>query len=237
MSNAAFQICPKRNALPSPREISNKYHKDKNVPSSKFTHLVVQFGQFLDHDITETPRHEVKDCCLKGKNAECFPIPVPTNDNFYGPRNITCLEFQRSIVSCEENGGAKEQLNTLTHFVDASTVYGNEENIATGLRSFVDGKLKIGNNNLLPKDENGFEMAGDHRVTEMPGLASMHTLFVREHNRICSLIKSKHSYWTDEQIYQNARRILVGFIYILDSSFSSSFTPCSSKFSSSSFCN
>jgi hypothetical protein len=53
------------------------------------------------------------------------------------------------------------------------------------------------------------DMAGDHRVSEMPGLASMHILFVREHNRICNMVQSKYPYWSDEKIYQNARRILI----------------------------
>ena len=171
--------------------------------------MVVQFGQFLDHDVAETPQHEEENCCSKGKSTECFPIPVPENDYFYSPRNVKCLEFARSIAFCEENGGAKQQLNALTHFVDASTVYGSEEEIANDLRSFAIGKLKVGKNNLLPKDETGLDMAGDHRVSEMPGLASMHTLFLREHNRICNMIQSKYPYWKDEKIYQNARRILI----------------------------
>ena len=53
------------------------------------------------------------------------------------------------------------------------------------------------------------ETAGDVRALEMPGLATMHTLFVREHNRLCDLIKAEEPNWTDEDLYQNARRILV----------------------------
>ena len=55
----------------------------------------------------------------------------------------------------------------------------------------------------------GVETAGDVRALEMPGLATMHALFVREHNRICDLIKAEQPTWSDEELYQNARRILV----------------------------
>jgi len=53
------------------------------------------------------------------------------------------------------------------------------------------------------------EIAGDVRALEMPGLASMHTMFVREHNRLCDVIKTAEPNWNDETIYQNARRILI----------------------------
>ena len=84
----------------------------------------------------------MEDCCKKGKTDECFPIPVPNDDNFYGPRNVTCLEFRRSVTFCGEKGGSKEQFNEVTHFIDASTVYGSEEEIAHELRTFVNGELK-----------------------------------------------------------------------------------------------
>merc|ERR1712241_1115059 len=57
-------------------------------------------------------------------------------------------------------------------------------------------------------DLEGF--AGDFRAIEMPGLQTMHTLFVREHNRLAELIKEEKPNWSDEDIYQNARRINVG---------------------------
>ena len=56
-SNENYEICPKRTNLPSPRTISNKFHEDLDLPSTKNTHMVTQFGQYLDHDIAETPRY------------------------------------------------------------------------------------------------------------------------------------------------------------------------------------
>ena len=73
------------------------------------------------------------------------------------------------------------------------------------------GKLKTGENNLLPKFDSGIAIAGDVRAREMPGLAAMHTIFLREHNRLCDLLKmdTRTSGWGDEAHYQNARRILI----------------------------
>ena len=44
----------------------------------------------------------------------------------------------------------------------------------------------------------------------MPGLASLHTLWMREHNRIASEITNLRSDLTDEEIFQIARKILIG---------------------------
>ena len=42
-------------------------------------------------------------------------------------------------------------------------------------------------------------------------LASLHTLFVREHNRICDLLKAENfKHKSDEILYQIARKILIG---------------------------
>ncbi|MBK8501862.1 MAG: T9SS type A sorting domain-containing protein [Saprospiraceae bacterium] len=50
------------------------------------------------------------------------------------------------------------------------------------------------------------------RANENPFLTSIHTLFVREHNRICDEIKAANPDWTDEQIYQYARKLVGGQI-------------------------
>ena len=56
-------MCPARTHLPSPRTISNTLNADKNVPSTLNTHMVAQFGQFLDHDFALTPEFHLEHCC------------------------------------------------------------------------------------------------------------------------------------------------------------------------------
>ena len=120
--------------------------------------MVTQWGQFLDHDITLTPENEEHDCCQKEFNAtdECFPMRISSTDYFYSTNTVTCLEFTRSVAYCEENGGPRQQINGITSFVDASNVYGSDDETAADLRSFSDGKLLVDENNLLPNIDGDF---------------------------------------------------------------------------------
>ena len=61
---------------------------------------------------------------------------------------------------------------------------------------------------MLPEIE-GVLTAGDVRALEMPGLATMHTLWLREHNRLSSEIKVASGSLNDEEIFQIARKILI----------------------------
>ena len=99
----------------------------------------------------------------------------------------------------------------ITAFVDASNVYGSDADSLTKLRALDgSGKLRTGNNDLLPLDDDTTEeIAGDVRAIEMPGLAAMHTLFVREHNRVCDLIAAQNPGEDEDYYFENARRIVI----------------------------
>ena len=52
-------------------------------------------------------------------------------------------------------------------------------------------------------------MAGEWRTSENLALMSIHTLFLREHNRIAATLASLNPTWSDETLYQETRRIVI----------------------------
>jgi len=203
--------------LPNVREVSSTFHPDQNIPQNKFSLMVMQFGQFLDHDMALTPEVVVEGCCEHPQQEDCFPIYIPNKDPFYSTRGFppNCLEFTRSEefrpnrFSWHFRRSAREQFSVVTSFIDGSQIYSPNNTEALLLRSLQGGELKTNSNftrEILPVI-NGNLMAGDLRALDMPGLATIHTLFLREHNRIARSLSSK--YTNDEEIYQQARRIVI----------------------------
>jgi len=210
---------------PQPRIISNTiFDQDDQINSdlalSDFTWV---FGQFVDHDIILS----------ENSNELLENILVPADDEHFTPGSIIRM-FRSEAAEGTGITTPRQHVNNITAFLDLSNVYGSDEYRATWLRTLEDGKLKTGTGNMLPwntmdgnfnssLDPNAPHMAddtkslvkmyvaGDVRANENPLLIACHTLFVREHNRLCDIEKTSHPGWNDERIYQQARKKLIAY--------------------------
>lgn len=61
--------------------------------------------------------------------------------------------------------------------------------------------------NLTESTLNCF-LAGDIRINEQVGLVAMHTLWLREHNRIAKELKTFNPHWDTDRLYHEARKIV-----------------------------
>ena len=147
--------------LPMAREVSNWLHEEiiSQPKDFKNTMMLMQFGQFVDHDISLTPefnlepeRGEGENCCKdRNMSPECFPMDIPPGDHHF---NTTCLDFVRSApYSCIPPTIQREQFNSITAYLDGSQIYGSEESMQPLLRSFEGGKLKVDDELDFPDEQ------------------------------------------------------------------------------------
>ncbi|CAG9835601.1 unnamed protein product [Diabrotica balteata] len=214
----------------------------KITPDPEITHMVMQWGQFLDHDLDHALPSVTSESwdgidCKKSCDyrAPCYPMDVPEND----PRvtNRRCIDFIRTSSICGSGMTSvffdsiqpREQINQLTSYIDASQVYGFSEELASNLRDhntnwgrLREGPIFPGKKALLPYAENqGIDcrrnltestlncfVAGDIRANEQVGLLAMHTIWLREHNRIAKELKIMNPHWDTDQLYHEARKIV-----------------------------
>ena len=206
---------------PSPRFISQRIVANDSSNELPLTHMVMQWGQFLDHDLDLAPEPEDVKCGTDcSENDVCQPIHIHPKDKvFGGTRTNTCMPFKRSIPACTSTASGRfsprEQINDLTSYIDGSQIYGSSDKIARKLRTFRNGQLRTSSRKNLPHTSDDCMMgasrcflAGDVRSNEQVGLTAMHTLWVREHNRIAKELKIMNSRWNDEKLYQETRKII-----------------------------
>ncbi len=216
---------------PNPRAVSNALFTQSNILADplKLSDFTWSFGQLIDHELTFV---------LDGD--ESLDISVPSNDTQFDPFGTgeVTIRMHRSLHVAgtgTSRANPRKFPNHVTAFIDGSSIYGSDEERATWLRALSGGKLKTSAGNLMPFntvdgeinseiDHNAPEMdnpvgftdklfvAGDARANENPLLISMHTLFVREHNRLCDELVKTNPDWSDEELYQFARKIVGGLL-------------------------
>ena len=216
--------------VPSARLASSLIVGDDQVSTEKpFTHMVMQWGQFLDHDLdfaVEMPHEEACESC--SIVDDCEPIHIPPGDKVFGggkgsTKDGKCINFRRSVPVCTTSSRLepREQINGPTSYLDGSQIYGSTQKRNRRVRktNSPKGLLKSPNRLLpltfvqeecgpVPHGGKGCFLAGDGRVNEQVGLTTMHTLFVLEHNRIARRLKRINPRWSGERVYQEARKIV-----------------------------
>ena len=209
---------------PNARAISNAVAAQADgvdvLNSRGLSAFVYAWGQFIDHDLDLTPG-----------GTTSFNIAVPAGDPQFDPNNTgtVAITLNRSITdpaTGTSTSNPAQQVNTITAFIDGSMIYGSNATRAAALRTFSGGQLATSAGDLLPFNTAGLPnandahiypdsqlfLAGDVRANENSELTSLQTLFVREHNREAGLLAAAHPTWTDEQLYQGARAIVIGEI-------------------------
>ena len=216
---------------PTSTSALDKSNDDSQSPISA---LMSAFIQFVFHDLAHVAQsvghrgHRIRCCSLPDrqlKHPECWPLTLKPVDPLYPQHK--CMEYVRSCQTVRPGCtlGAREQINQVTSYLDASVVYGSSEEEARELREFVGGRLRM---QRIGSPKNGLDLlppadgaqdcrsanrsrcfrAGDIRVNEHPALTLMHTIWARQHNRLADQFQQINLHWNDERLYQETRRLV-----------------------------
>ncbi|HEU4421430.1 MAG TPA: peroxidase family protein [Pilimelia sp.] len=218
-----------------PRYISNRIFNDSNqnlFSETGVTQWGFAWGQFLDHTFGLRQAPGVGNA----PDPSSQNIPFDNNDpleeftNDFGE-----IPFTRSSIA-DGTGvtNARQQVNTLSSYIDTFSVYGGNNTRLEWLRDgSVDGNITnnratlfLPNGHLPRRDARGnaatapamdvdgrlraqpnrAAVAGDVRANENIALQATHTLFAREHNRIVNRLPRSLS---EEARFQIARRVVI----------------------------
>ncbi len=188
---------------PSPRTVSQVLLKrDKFHPTTTLNLHAASWIQFQTHDWFTHG-----DSQPPGEADNSIEIPLEENDPWY--QKYGSLKVRKTLddpTRSSDNQNLPTFISKVTHWWDASHIYGSDQETIDSVRSHVDGKLLIGEDGFLPLNSHGIDQVG-FPGTWWFGLSMLHTLFVKEHNSICDRLKQKYFDWTDDQLFDHARLI------------------------------
>ncbi|KAH6980144.1 heme peroxidase [Fusarium venenatum] len=206
---------------PNARAVSNAFFKRKKKIYYEHTPLLLGLIEFIMHDVTYS----------QDSTEESIQVTMPKDEEVF-PLNTT-LKVQRTAAvpgTGTSESNPRENINMASTWLDISSLYGSTSDVALRLRSKVDGKLltqevqtpgtkasasylPFNTMNVSTNTRPGVKVedlfaGGDPRTNEDWLLLGVHTLLLREHNRLCDILKKQKPDWDDEQLYQTVRLLM-----------------------------
>ena len=195
---------------PSPREVSRRLlARDTFIPARTLNLLAAAWIQFQTHDWFS--HGEVQ-------RDKTFKFKLQPDDPLVAASGSDTMEIPRTSPDPHpdlERTRPPTYVNTVSHWWDASAIYGSQKTTTDSLRRanaadkdpLPDGKLFL-ENECLPLDPDTRRVRTGHRDNWWVGLALLHTLFAREHNAVCERLREEYPSWSGDQIFDKARLII-----------------------------
>ncbi|XP_018521934.2 LOW QUALITY PROTEIN: dual oxidase 1 [Lates calcarifer] len=213
--------------LPNPRRLSSLLTQGPSgLPSTRnLTVLSLFFGYHV--------AFEIFDSRTPGCPPEFMNIPVPKGDPVFDPTATgeVLLPFQRGPWDKESGqspSNPRTQVNLVTAWIDGSSIYGPSTSWADSLRSFSRGLMTSGSEWNMPKEGGGRNLMwsaadpstgergpdglyelGNAWANENMFTAAEGIIWFRYHNYVASKLHEEHPGWSDEKLFQNARKTVV----------------------------
>ena len=168
------------------------------------------------------------DVIYSQDSDDWIDVPMPDDESHYYANTTLRVPRTAAVPGTGTSvQNPREPVNMATTWLDLSALYGSTPEVLHSLRSYSGGKLlsqeiqargtkgkasylpfnimNVPTNTrpgIDPKDLFG---GGDPRTNEDWMLLGIHTLLLREHNRLCDILATQHPEYDDEQLYQTIR--------------------------------
>uniref|UniRef100_A0A3Q3BIC3 NAD(P)H oxidase (H2O2-forming) n=1 Tax=Kryptolebias marmoratus TaxID=37003 RepID=A0A3Q3BIC3_KRYMA len=173
---------------------------------------------------------EIFDSRTPGCPPEFMNIRVPKGDPVFDPTGTgkVLLPFQRGQWDKESGqspGNPRTQVNSVTAWLDGSSIYGPSSSWSDSLRSFSGGLLASGSERNMPRKGGGRGFmwsapdpsTGEHGPQGLYGETVLRNAFTaaegiiwfRYHNHVAAGLHGEHPEWSDEELFQHARKTVV----------------------------
>ncbi|XP_023217441.1 dual oxidase 2-like [Centruroides sculpturatus] len=210
---------------PNPITLSDTLMKGASGNHSKTgkTAFLVFFGQQVVEEILDAQRPSCP--------PEYYNIPIPEGHEYLktGHREMPVLRTRYAVDTGNSPNNPRQQLNEITPWIDGGLMYGTSKAWADALRSFVNGTLAASHGGLYPayndvrlpmanppppkdhylKPVSRFFKLGNPRGNENPFLLTFGILWFRWHNRIAETLRNKNPGWSDERVFNEARKWVI----------------------------
>ncbi|WP_202033085.1 peroxidase family protein [Nocardioides sp. WS12] len=184
----------KRLLDPDPRVISSRLMaRDTFKPAGIINGLAAAWLQFENHN-----------WFFHGDGLADRTIDIPLQDGDDFPENPMRIRSTVPMDGEEITGGcpAPAFANQQAHWWDGSQVYGSGSEKQNKMRTYVDGKIKVGEDGrLLKSDVPGVDLTG-MQENYWVGVGLLHTMFSREHNAVCDELKKAYPSLSDQRLFE-----------------------------------
>lgn len=189
-------------ALPPSEVVVETLQKsiDDSIAHPHITAMLPAWGQLLSYDLVEITSLTTNFRCCKNTTKNGSIISSDEMDQCYVRVGDHCREYKRSVPSTEPGNCEFEyrnQMNAASGFIDGSGLYGSTEKDFQALRTYRLGKVDI---RACP------------RCTESGAVGALHTILLKEHNRIATILSDKNPTWSDGTLFLEARRAVIAEI-------------------------
>ncbi len=186
------------------RKIDPETGKEITVMAMILNDLAGWWIQFQAHNFSGNTKRDPVSACP-------HMMARTPQDNW--PGEVATIDRTSKDETRVTDNGRPTVINERTSSWIQTQLYGDTPEEEARLRAGVDGKLRFTEDGRLPEDPRkpGVDLTGFNNNFG-PGLSFLHWLFQMEHSSICDYLKSFHSDWDDEELFQQAKKTNVAQI-------------------------